>query len=132
MPIPQTHQTPYVTLAQINAFLTTYTRAYEKGNAKLFFSFFAESALENGNPVKTLKPAYHKIWRKMRHTDYDISVTDTHQVVGERRVCLNGQVDLRWEALNGRQGEKRGHIFMELEPDEQGGLRITRLDYRFD
>jgi len=131
IPIPKTHKTPFVERSQVVDFLKDYTSAYEKGNAQVFFSFFTDNALENGKPLKDIKPDYLKIWGKVQRLDYRISVGETKQVVGSERVSMKGRFQLDWEFFDGQKGQSHGDISMNLEVKDDV-LRVSRLDYRFD
>ena len=131
IPIPKTHKTPFVKRSQVVEFLKDYTAAYEKGNAQVFFSFFTADAVENGKPVKNIKPDYLEIWEKVQGLDYQISVNETEQVVDSQLVSMKGRFDLAWKFLDGSNGQSRGEISMDLKVNKDT-LRISRLDYRFD
>ena len=112
-------------------FLKAYTSAYEKGNAQVFFSFFTDNALENGKPLKDIKPDYLKIWGKVQRLDYRISLGETKQVVGSQWVSMKGRFELNWKFSDGQEGESHGDISMKLKVHDDV-LRVSRLDYRFD
>ena len=130
-PVPKTHETPFVERSQVLAFLKRYTAAYERGNAEAFFSFFTANAMENGKPLKEVKPDYMEIWDKLQSLDYRISVNGTEQVVGSDTVSMKGRFDLDWKFIDGRSGQSHGEIFMDLKLNKST-LRISRLNYRFD
>ncbi len=131
IPVPKTHETPFVKRSQVVAFLKGYTDAYKKGNADSFFSYFTDNATENGKPLKDCEPDYRKIWNKVKKLDYRISVQQTKQVVGSETVSMKGRFDLIWELLDGQSGHSRGEISMDLKHNEDR-LVISRLRYQFD
>jgi len=131
LPIPKTHKTPFVERSQVIDFLKAYTSAYEKGNAPVFFSFFADNALENGKPLKEIKPDYLKTWSKVESLDYRISVDEMKQVVGSQWVTMKGRFELNWKFFDGQKGQSHGAISMNLKVNNDA-LRVSRLDYRFD
>ena len=131
IPIPKTHKTPFVERSQVVDFLKAYTSAYEKGNAQVFFSFFTDNALENGKPLKDIKPDYLKIWGKVQRLDYRISVDEMKQVVGSEWVSMKGRFELSWKFFDGQEGQSHGDISMNLKVNNDV-LRVSRLDYQFD
>ena len=131
IPVPKTYKTPFVKRSQVVEFLRDYTAAYEKGNAEVFFSFFTDNALENGKPLKSIKPDYLEIWEKVQRLNYRISVDETEQVVDSQWVSMKGRFDLAWQFLDGGNGRSHGDISMDLKVNKDA-LRILRLDYRFD
>lgn len=130
-PVPKTHKTPFIKRSQVLAFLKQYTAAYERGNAETFFSYFTSNAMENGKPLKAVKPDYLEVWDKLQDLDYRIFVNGTEQVVGSDTVSMEGRFDLDWKFFDGRSGQSHGEIFMDLKL-HKNVLRISRLDYRFD
>jgi len=131
IPIPKTHETPFVKRSQVVDFLKAYTSAYQKGNAKIFFSFFTDNALENGKRLKDIKPDYLKIWGKVQHLGYHIAVDETNQIVGSELVSMKGRFDLDWKFKDGQNGQSHGEISMDFKVNDDV-LRVSRLDYRFD
>jgi hypothetical protein len=111
--------------------LKQYTTAYERGNAETFFSYFTANAMENGKPLKAVKPEYLEIWDKVQALDYRISVQELEQIVGSDTLSMKGRFDLDWEFSDGQSGQSHGEIFMDLKLSKSA-LRISRLDYRFD
>jgi len=131
IPVPKTHKTPLVKHSQVLAFLKKYTEAYERGNAETFFSYFTANAMENGKPLKEVKPDYLEVWDKLQSLDYRISVDGTEQVIGSDMVSMAGRFRLDWKFFDGRSGQSHGEIFMDLKLNKSA-LRISRLNYRFD
>lgn len=131
IPLPKTHKTPFIERSQVLAFLKKYTAAYERGNAETFFSYFTVNAVENGKPLVTFKPDYLEIWDKVQSLDYRIIVNELNQFVGSNTVSMKGRFDLDWKFRNGRSGQSRGDISMDLTLNESA-LRVSRLNYRFD
>ena len=131
IPLPKTHETPFIKRSQVLAFLKKYTVAYEKGNAETFFSFFTVNATENGKPLKMIQPDYLEIWEKVRSLDYHISLDETEQEVGSDTVLMKGRFDLGWVFLEGQSGQSHGEIAMDLKVNKDAFL-ISRLDYQFD
>ena len=131
IPLPKTHKTPFIERSQVLAFLKKYTAAYERGNAETFFSYFTVNAVENGKPLMTFKPDYLEIWNSVQTMDYRISVDELNQFVGSDMVSMKGRFDLDWKFPNGRSGQSRGDISMDLTLGKSD-LRISRLNYRFD
>lgn len=131
IPIPKTHQTPYVKRSQVLDFLKKYTAAYERGNAETFFSYFTPNATENGKPVTKIQPDYLEIWKKVRSLDYRISLDETEQEVESDTVSMKGRFDLGWIFLDGQSGQSHGEIAMHLKVNDDV-LRVSRLNYRFD
>ncbi|MBW2707668.1 MAG: DnaJ domain-containing protein [Deltaproteobacteria bacterium] len=130
-PLPKTHKTPFVQRSQVLAFLKKYTAAYERGNAEVFFSCFTVNAVENGNPLMTFKPDYLEIWDNVQSLDYRIFVNELNQLVGSDTVSMKGRFDLDWKFVNGRSGQSRGDISMDLELNKNA-LQVSRLTYSFD
>lgn len=130
IPVPKTHKTPFIKRSQVLAFLKQYTTAYERGNAETFFSYFTANAMENGKPLKEVKPDYMEIWDKVQSLDYRIALKELEQVVGSDTISMKGQFDLGWKFFDGPSGESHGEIFMDLKLSKSA-LRISRLDYRF-
>ena len=117
--------------SRIEAFLRDYTAAYEKGNARRFFSYFTDSAKENGKPIQDLKPDYLEIWQSVQRLTYRISVVETEQVLGSGTVCMKGRFNLNWELTSGRTGQSCGEITMDFKQQDKT-LLISSLNYRFD
>jgi len=79
----------------------------------------------------TFKPDYLEIWNSVQTMDYRISVDELNQFVGSDMVSMKGRFDLDWKFPNGRSGQSRGDISMDLTLGKSD-LRISRLNYRFD
>ncbi len=131
IPLPKTHKTPFIKRSQVLDFLKRYTAAYERGNAETFFSYFTDNAMENGEPLKAVKPDYLEVWDKVKDLDYRIFVDGTEQVIGSDTVSMEGRFNLDWKFFDGGSGQSHGEIFMDLKLNKNA-LRISRLTYRFD
>lgn len=116
---------------RVQTFLQNYTKTYEERDLEKFRAFFANNALEQGQPFETLLPKYQKTFNSVEALQYDIELKSVSLERGGNKIYVEGNFTTRYQLPEDNWGSCAGLIRMELL-DEPGGILVSRLDYEVE
>jgi len=116
---------------KLKDFLGTYCKTYEDRNIEKFINFFADDAMENGEPFKSLLPKYRENFETIDRISYHIDMANYLWDLDQNRVRIEGEFFLEWQKEKGSKPNNfSGNIKMGLI-FHQDSFLIKNLSYSF-
>ncbi|MEJ5365259.1 MAG: hypothetical protein WHS86_09170 [Desulfosoma sp.] len=113
---------------KIRAFVDRYCRTYARKDLDGFLGLFAADALENGKPIRSLRPQYEENFARTDQLAFRISVDRWVWTAGD--VTVHGRFDLRARFKDHRGVHSQGTVTLGVHPDGDS-FRVTCLNYAF-
>ena len=120
---------PPATAERLRDFIDAYCRAYENRDLDRFRLFFADDALENGQPFNTVLPTYRRNFAALTDLAYTIDLRSWEKEDPTGGITLNGVFKVRYCIKDRGWHTTQGTITMDLVSN--GGVyRVKRLEYK--
>lgn len=113
---------------KIRAFVDRYCRTYARKDLDGFLGLFSADALENGKPVRSLRPQYAENFARTDQLAFRISVD--RWVWAEGGVTVHGRFDLKARFYDRRGVHSQGTVTLGLQP-RGDSFYVTSLHYAF-
>lgn len=113
---------------RVEDFLRRYALAYQQRDLNLFSSFFAENAVENGRPVKSLTSEYLNTFARTEKIRFQIHLRNLSRL--KDGVDAEGSFHLTVQTRGGSPVESEGSISLELV-ETGDDFKVRALDYAF-
>lgn len=115
---------------RIDAFITSYTNAYELLDIDIFATFFTADATENGVPFKEKFSKYHKLFGRLKGTSYKLTPRSWRSY--NDLIYLTCHFHIRFLYANGEEINFRGPTYFQLSEDQDNHFKVKDLTYSFD